>query len=133
MAKPQTAESPLCVVDGCEGEHASRGFCGKHYNRWRRHGDPSIKSKPRRAPARPLCRVDLGSRIKAARVAAGLTQRAVAGRASVCVMTVSLVERGHRTYPRHSTLKGFADALDIPLSGLLARPADAPQGRDSPT
>lgn len=30
----------VCDVDGCEGIHFGRGWCSKHYNRWRRYGDP---------------------------------------------------------------------------------------------
>jgi hypothetical protein len=27
-------------VEGCHDKHQSRGFCSKHYYRWRKHGDP---------------------------------------------------------------------------------------------
>lgn len=30
----------LCSVEGCNNKVDSRGFCKKHYVRWRRHGDP---------------------------------------------------------------------------------------------
>lgn len=30
-----------CSVEGCDSKHDSLGFCGKHYMRWRRHGDTS--------------------------------------------------------------------------------------------
>lgn len=29
-----------CSVEGCAGAHKARGWCGKHYQRWQRHGDP---------------------------------------------------------------------------------------------
>ena len=29
-----------CSVDGCGNAHESRGWCGKHYQRWLKHGDP---------------------------------------------------------------------------------------------
>lgn len=30
----------ICSVDGCSGKVAARGWCPKHYRRWRDHGDP---------------------------------------------------------------------------------------------
>jgi DNA-binding XRE family transcriptional regulator len=112
---------PLCMVDGCEGKHEARGFCNRHYLRWQRRGDPHKIAQPQTADS-PLCREDFGSRIRAARLAAGLTQWTVAGRAGLSNLTVVQVEGGTRTRPRLSTLKGFAGALGIPLSELLARP-----------
>lgn len=29
-----------CKIDGCERKSKSKGWCGKHYGRWYRHGDP---------------------------------------------------------------------------------------------
>lgn len=29
-----------CSIDGCETPAIARGWCGKHYSRWNRHGDP---------------------------------------------------------------------------------------------
>src|SRR4051812_41783929 len=29
-----------CSIDGCENRHEARGWCCKHYDRWKRHGDP---------------------------------------------------------------------------------------------
>lgn len=31
-----------CSVEGCLNEYLARGYCRKHYSRWRAHGDPSI-------------------------------------------------------------------------------------------
>ena len=28
-----------CTIDGCESKHEARGWCIKHYTRWRQHGD----------------------------------------------------------------------------------------------
>lgn len=30
-----------CSVEGCEANAKSRGWCGKHYARWTKHGDPT--------------------------------------------------------------------------------------------
>lgn len=32
----------ICSIEGCEKQVSSRGWCEKHYYRWRRHGDASI-------------------------------------------------------------------------------------------
>lgn len=32
----------MCNVDGCTVLATSRGWCGKHYQRWRIHGDPLV-------------------------------------------------------------------------------------------
>ena len=29
-----------CTIDGCDGKPIGRGWCNKHYLRWRNHGDP---------------------------------------------------------------------------------------------
>ena len=29
-----------CQIDGCDGAHRSRGWCGAHYQRWLTYGDP---------------------------------------------------------------------------------------------
>lgn len=31
-----------CSVDDCARPHAAKGFCQKHWNRWRIHGDPLV-------------------------------------------------------------------------------------------
>ncbi len=30
----------LCSIPGCGKPHRGHGWCGSHYERWRRHGDP---------------------------------------------------------------------------------------------
>lgn len=35
-----------CSVRGCSTEVRSRGWCSKHYQRWRSHGDPTIVVTP---------------------------------------------------------------------------------------
>lgn len=31
-----------CVVEGCEGAHQAKGYCGIHYDRVRRNGTPDL-------------------------------------------------------------------------------------------
>lgn len=38
-------EVKTCTIDGCNQPPKARGWCRKHYNRWHRHGDPSIKQQ----------------------------------------------------------------------------------------
>tara|TARA_Y100001960_G_C14625543_1_gene802986 strand:+ start:220 stop:1140 length:921 start_codon:yes stop_codon:yes gene_type:complete len=36
----------ICSVKGCNNLHNSKGFCAKHYSRWKRNGDPlSLKGR----------------------------------------------------------------------------------------
>lgn len=42
-------EKPTCAVNDCWKAVDTRGWCSKHYSRWRRHGDPLMVVKPRRA------------------------------------------------------------------------------------
>jgi hypothetical protein len=34
-----------CAVDGCRNRAKAKGFCLKHYRRWRKYGDPLFLSK----------------------------------------------------------------------------------------
>lgn len=36
----------LCEVAGCSERHFCRGYCKRHYDRWKRHGDPLVCLKP---------------------------------------------------------------------------------------
>ena len=52
--KPSPAFN-ICSVEGCEGRATTRGWCPKHYTRWKVTGDP-LKTKPvgaRKKPKRP--------------------------------------------------------------------------------
>lgn len=35
--------NPTCKVDQCASPAAKRGWCGKHYQRWWKHGDPTYE------------------------------------------------------------------------------------------
>lgn len=41
------ATSRICSVPGCEKPSRRRGWCGAHYHRWSRHGDPLGGGTPR--------------------------------------------------------------------------------------
>lgn len=34
-----------CKIDGCGRKHYARGYCNKHWQRWRTHGDPNFVTK----------------------------------------------------------------------------------------
>ncbi len=37
----------ICTIDGCGKTAEKRGWCGMHYRRWQRHGDPLAGGAPR--------------------------------------------------------------------------------------
>src|SRR5688572_22785655 len=43
----------VCDIEGCDNNHFGRGYCEKHYNRWRRHGDPLKGQKFRKNCDKP--------------------------------------------------------------------------------
>lgn len=45
----ETTTAPFCSVDGCERlvEIPSRGWCRKHYQRWKANGDPAVAQRDR--------------------------------------------------------------------------------------
>ena len=45
----------ICSVDDCDTAHFGKGFCQKHYKRWRKHGDPQMGAAVRLAE---LCAAD---------------------------------------------------------------------------
>ena len=55
-----------------------------------------------------------GDRLRRYRVAAGLSQEALAERAGVGARTIGAIEQGTSTAPYKGTVQCLADALDIP-------------------
>jgi HNH endonuclease len=53
----------MCSVAGCDEPASARGWCGAHYQRWRRFGDPAFRPP---APAR-VCTVEGCSEVPNAR------------------------------------------------------------------
>jgi len=51
-----------CSIDGCARDSWKRGWCGMHYMRWSRHGDPNIKRRPHASGPYRKCSVDSCSR-----------------------------------------------------------------------
>lgn len=50
-----TKPVPACSIKGCERPAKHRGWCGAHYQRWQRYGDPNGSA----SPASPLaCAAD---------------------------------------------------------------------------
>lgn len=49
-----------CQVEGCGSEHRARGYCNKHYKRWKSYGDPEVVFGSGGRPlgaAKPICSV----------------------------------------------------------------------------
>src|SRR3984885_483165 len=67
-----------------------------------------------------------GELLRRFRVAASLTQEALAGRCRISPATVAAIEQGRRKAPRLSTVRLIAEALELPPADLelLARAAD---------
>ncbi len=65
---------------------------------------------------------DIGRRIRKARKDAGLSQEALARRASMSLNGMASIERGEIVDPHYSTLVGLADALDMSVGELLDSP-----------
>jgi transcriptional regulator with XRE-family HTH domain len=63
--------------------------------------------------------VDIGSRIRAARKAAGLSQEELARRADMSLKGMSYIERGHIGDPHLSSLNKIAVALNMSVGELL--------------
>lgn len=47
LAVNATQSHRTCSVEGCGSAHASRGFCTKHYKRFRRYGNPLMRRTAR--------------------------------------------------------------------------------------
>jgi hypothetical protein len=47
----------MCTITGCNRPHYARRWCRKHYERWRRTGDPHTVRKRGPQPSRPSCKI----------------------------------------------------------------------------
>lgn len=43
MKVSSAGKDSICIIDGCEKHILARGWCGSHYGRWKRWGDPLTK------------------------------------------------------------------------------------------
>jgi len=77
--------------------------------------------------------VDIGSRIRAARRAAGLTQEEVARRAGLTLKAVGEMERGDVRDPHISSLGAIARALEVPVEDLVKEELAVPLAKASET
>lgn len=41
------SRASVCAIEGCNKPSKHRGWCGMHYQRWQRHGDPMAETVPR--------------------------------------------------------------------------------------
>lgn len=54
LFKGSDSVAKVCSIEGCGGTHKAYGWCGKHYLRWKKHGDPLVgaektkKGEPRK-------------------------------------------------------------------------------------
>jgi transcriptional regulator with XRE-family HTH domain len=71
----------------------------------------------------------IGANIRAARAAAGLTQKQLAGAAGLFVPQLSRMEKGSTGGPKVSTLKRIADVLGVRVCQLIDPPPPAPKPR----
>ncbi len=66
--------------------------------------------------------MDIGSRIKAARKAAGLSQEELARRAGMSLKGMGDIERGDIEDPHYSSLSKIAGALGVSVAALTEEP-----------
>jgi transcriptional regulator with XRE-family HTH domain len=70
--------------------------------------------------------VPIGDVIRAARIAKGLKQAALATAAGVTQGQISRLEKGETLNPTHDTLARIAEALDMPLTQLIGHSPSLP-------
>lgn len=83
--------------------------------------DPSPRSvswAQQRRPAARLNSLEFGRRLRAARLASGITQEDLSRRANLSQNQVGMIENGKRE-PLLSTALAIAAALGVPLTSLI--------------
>lgn len=46
-----------CSIEGCDNPHKAKGYCRTHYERFCKHGDPSVVAAPRSLTEKQKCSV----------------------------------------------------------------------------
>jgi transcriptional regulator with XRE-family HTH domain len=72
--------------------------------------------------------VDIGNRIREARIAAGMSQEALARRSDMSLNGFADIERGKIKNPHYSTLRKIAGSLGVSVAELLGEESPAPLG-----
>lgn len=102
------AKHSLCAVLDCGNLATRRGWCGKHYQRWMKHGDPSVRLKTGRAPVSlPPDSEKSCARCGLAKSLEGFSanKRGLGGKLSICKECISLSDRR-----RHEANKNSDDS-----------------------
>lgn len=64
----------ICTVEGCTAGHVARGYCARHWKRWKVHGDP-LAGGPMRATRHKPCIIEGCERVQRGRGLCGTHYR----------------------------------------------------------
>jgi hypothetical protein len=74
---PPAASAPRrCSIDWCDKKHAARGFCYRHYEQWRNHGDALLSRRRVPGQTEPVLMRETGPK-QYERVEGGTDERAI--------------------------------------------------------
>lgn len=85
------ADAKVCEIEGCERRPVGRGWCRKHWQRWRRTGDV-LTVRPTGRP-----RTNTLPGLKATRENLGITRKRFASLVGIPVTTLDSIEKGFGT------------------------------------
>lgn len=100
---------PTCEVGGCDRQAVTRGWCKKHYERWRRHGDALAGTRGEPIPEAAiqqfvaLCRCGCG---QPTRVARRTDTRALTAKGQPLRFLPGHISRAQRRDPGLCTVEG---------------------------
>jgi hypothetical protein len=58
VPKGTPGSRPVCSIDGCATPSIARGWCAKHYDRWRNHGHPTRPTQAEAKEAQRAAAID---------------------------------------------------------------------------